>query len=146
MPADVQRFLVERDIIAMHRVMSDLLRACVDYTRAEFGYPGTDAGQRLESLFGVRPRFDCPHTVFGIDPGLLARPLRRHLEAAGTSYRALLDEVRRTLAEEMLTATPLSVDDIAIRLGYAEATPFIHAFKRWTGTTPAAHRRAHLRD
>ncbi|MFE3259954.1 helix-turn-helix domain-containing protein [Nocardia sp. NPDC059091] len=62
------------------------------------------------------------------------------------SYRALLDEVRRTLAEEMLAATPLSVDDIAIRLGYAEATPFIHAFKRWTGTTPAAHRRAHRRD
>ncbi|WP_433564927.1 AraC family transcriptional regulator [Nocardia sp. CA-151230] len=210
-PADVQRFLVERDIVAMHRVMSDLLGARVDYTRAEFGYPGTDAGQRLESLFGVRPRFDCTHTVFGIDPDLLARPLpqanqptwalcvaqcrdllhrrsartgiaaevrdrllpgsgatgfaapptldgvahdlnvsartlRRHLEAAGTSYRALLDEVRRTLAEEMLTATPLSVDDIAIRLGYAEATPFIHAFKRWTGTTPAAHRRAHRRD
>lgn len=52
--------------------------------------------------------------------------------------------MRRTLAEEMLT--PLSVDDIAIRLGYTEATPFIHAFKRWTGTTPAAHRRAHRRD
>ncbi len=51
----------------------------------------------------------------------------------------------RALAEEMLTAAPLSVDDIAIRLGYAEATPFIHAFKRWTGLTPAAYRRAHHR-
>jgi AraC-like DNA-binding protein len=64
------------------------------------------------------------------------------LEEAGTSYRALLDEVRRALAEELLVATPLSVDDVAIRLGYAEATPFIYAFKRWTGVTPAAYRRS----
>lgn len=205
-PADVQQFLVERDIVAMHRVMSDLLGARVDLTRAEFGYPATDQAARLESLFGVRPRFERAHTMFGIDPDLLTQPLpqanqptwavcvaqcrellhrrsartgiaaevrdrllpgsgttgfaapltfdavarelnlsqrtlRRHLEAAGTSYRALLDEVRQALAEEMLTATPLSVDDIAIRLGYAEATPFIHAFKRWTATTPAAYRR-----
>ncbi|MBL1078184.1 AraC family transcriptional regulator [Nocardia sp. 2] len=210
-PADVQQFLAERDIIAMHRVMSDLLGSRVDFTRAEFAYPATDQAELLESLFGVRPAFDRPHTVFGIDPDLLAQPLpqanqptwavcvaqcrdllhrrsartgiaaevrdrllpgtaatgfatppsfeavardlnlsprtlRRHLDAAGTSYRALLDEVRHTLAEEMLTATPLSVDDIAIRLGYAEATPFIHAFKRWTSTTPAAYRRTHRRD
>ncbi|QLY30584.1 AraC family transcriptional regulator [Nocardia huaxiensis] len=210
-PADVQQFLTERDIIAMHRVMSDLLGSRVDFTRAEFAYPATDQTDRLTSLFGVLPTFDRPHTVFGIDPDLLTQPLpqanqptwavcvaqcrdllhrrrsrtgiaaevrdrllpgigatgfatplsfeaiarelnlsprtlRRHLDAAGTSYRALLDEVRRTLAEEMLTATPLSVDDIAIRLGYAEATPFIHAFKRWTSTTPAAYRRTHRRD
>lgn len=69
------------------------------------------------------------------------RTLRRHLDAAGTSYRALLDEVRRALAEEMLTATPLSVSDVAIRLGYAESSTFIYAFKRWTGVTPAAYRR-----
>ncbi|MGV9616594.1 AraC family transcriptional regulator [Nocardia xishanensis] len=69
------------------------------------------------------------------------RTLRRHLDAAGTSYRVLLDEVRRALAEEMLSATPLSVSDVAIRLGYAESSTFIYAFKRWTGVTPAAYRR-----
>ncbi|MEV0337756.1 AraC family transcriptional regulator [Nocardia sp. NPDC050713] len=72
------------------------------------------------------------------------RTLRRHLDAAGTSYRALLDEVRRALAEEMLTATPLSVSDVAIRLGYAESSTFIYAFKRWTGVTPAAYRRERI--
>ena len=72
------------------------------------------------------------------------RTLRRHLDAAGTSYRALLDEVRQALAEEMLTTTPLSVSDVAIRLGYAEASTFIYAFKRWTGRTPAAYRRTRV--
>lgn len=75
------------------------------------------------------------------DLNMSTRTLRRHLDAAGTSYRQLLDEVRRALAEEMLNATPLSVSDVAIRLGYAEASTFIHAFKRWTGTTPSAYRR-----
>ncbi|MFR9750876.1 AraC family transcriptional regulator [Nocardia sp. 004] len=75
------------------------------------------------------------------DLNMSTRTLRRHLDAAGTSYRALLDEVRHTLAEEMLITTPLSVSDVAIRLGYAEASTFIFAFKRWTGSTPAAYRR-----
>jgi len=207
-PEDVRTFLVERDVVAIHRVMSDLLGERLDLSRAEFAYPRPPHAGRLAELFGVMPRFDGEHTLFAIDPQVLDRPLpqanqptwqvcvaqchemirrrtartgiaaevrerllpgsgttgvgspptleavardlnmsartlRRRLDEAGTSYRALLDEVRRALAEEMLTAAPLSMDDIAIRLGYAEATPFIHAFKRWTGSTPAAYRRAH---
>lgn len=70
------------------------------------------------------------------------RTLRRKLDEAGTSYRALLDEVREALAEEMLATGALSVSDIAIRLGYAEASSFIHAFKRWKGVTPTAYARS----
>ncbi|MFD3426953.1 AraC family transcriptional regulator [Nocardia fluminea] len=73
--------------------------------------------------------------------GTTGRTLRRHLATDGTSYRILLDEARRGLAEDMLTATALSVEEIAVRLGYTEAGPFIRAFKRWTGTTPAVYRR-----
>jgi AraC-like DNA-binding protein len=69
------------------------------------------------------------------------RTLRRRLEAEGTSYRALVDEVRQALAEEMLATGALTVEDVAIRLGYAEASSFIYAFKRWKGTTPAAYAR-----
>ncbi|WP_020661988.1 AraC family transcriptional regulator [Amycolatopsis benzoatilytica] len=72
---------------------------------------------------------------------LSTRTLRRRLTEAGTGYRQLLDEVRQTLAEELLDTGALSVDDVALRLGYAEASSFIYAFKRWTGTTPAAYAR-----
>jgi AraC-like DNA-binding protein len=72
---------------------------------------------------------------------LSTRTLRRRLTEAGTSYRALLDEVRQTLAEELLDTGVLSVEDVAYRLGYAEASSFIYAFKRWTGMTPAAFAR-----
>lgn len=67
---------------------------------------------------------------------MTTRTLRRKLEAEGTSYRALLDEIREALAEELLRAGTMSVEEVAERLGYAESSSFIHAFKRWKGVTP----------
>jgi AraC-like DNA-binding protein len=71
---------------------------------------------------------------------LSARTLRRHLQAIGTSYRALLDEMRHAEACRYLSSTSLTVDAIAGQLGYADARSFRTAFRRWSGTTPAAYR------
>lgn len=73
---------------------------------------------------------------------LTPRTLRRRLLDEGTSYKALTDEVRETLAEELLSAANLSVEQIAERLGYSEAASFIHAFKRWKGRPPHRYRLA----
>lgn len=73
------------------------------------------------------------------------RTLRRKLTEADTSYRALLDEVRHALADQLLRTGALSVEDVAIRLGYAESASFIHAYTRWTGTTPASRLRTEAR-
>lgn len=70
-----------------------------------------------------------------------SRTLRRRLSAEGTSFRALQDEVRQALAEELLSAGGLSLEEIAERLGYGELSNFIHAFKRWKGTTPGRYLR-----
>jgi AraC-like DNA-binding protein len=67
------------------------------------------------------------------------RTLHRRLAMEGTSFRRLLDEVRHVLAIEMLTAG-IGVEQAAVRLGYADATAFIRAFRRWTGGTPGAYR------
>lgn len=72
---------------------------------------------------------------------LTSRTLRRRLNDEGVSFRSLLDEVRATLAVEMLRQPQLTLDDIAERLGYAEAASFILAFKRWKGVPPSAVRR-----
>lgn len=75
--------------------------------------------------------------------GLSERTLRRRLAAEGTSFRGLLAEVRQTLAEQLLATGALSVEDVALRLGYAEASSFIAAFRSWTNTTPARWLREH---
>lgn len=72
---------------------------------------------------------------------MTTRTLRRRLDEEGVSFRGLLDEVRATLAIEMLRQPQLTLDDIAERLGYAEAASFILAFKRWKGVPPSSVRR-----
>ncbi|WP_343996600.1 AraC family transcriptional regulator, partial [Nocardioides dubius] len=49
--------------------------------------------------------------------GMGERSLRRRLVAEGTSYQGLLDEVRETLAVQLLDTGLLSVEDVAQRLG-----------------------------
>lgn len=71
------------------------------------------------------------------DEGQTSRTLRRRLIAAGLSYRALVDDVRRELATRYLVDQRLPVADVAARLDYAEAAAFIRAFRRWHGTTPS---------
>lgn len=71
-----------------------------------------------------------------VDP----RTLRRRLAAEGTSFRALRAEIHQTLAVELLGTVGLTVAQVAQRLGYADPAAFTHAFTRWTGTPPSAHR------
>ncbi|MGB3476045.1 MAG: AraC family transcriptional regulator ligand-binding domain-containing protein [Mycobacterium sp.] len=86
------------------------------------------------------------------DPGQLAsmaviagelciteRTLHRRLVAEHTSYRALVDEVRVTLAVAMLESG-LTVEETARQLGYSETAAFSRAFIRWVGTPPSKHR------
>lgn len=69
------------------------------------------------------------------------RTLRRRLSERGTSYQALLDELRATQARKLVGHGGEPVDRIAQRLGFADTSSFFHAFKRWTGQTPAQFRR-----
>lgn len=69
-----------------------------------------------------------------------ARSLQRHLAAEGTSYRALLQEVRQGLARDLLE-DGRAVAEVAQRLGYTEVSSFSQAFRRWEGNSPRAHRR-----
>jgi AraC-like DNA-binding protein len=74
--------------------------------------------------------------------GTSVRTLQRTLSSRGVHWRALLEELRREAAAEYLRDPALSVDDVAVMLGYAEASTFHRAFRRWTGQSPGAWRRA----
>jgi AraC-like DNA-binding protein len=64
------------------------------------------------------------------------RTLRRQLADEGTSFRLLVEQTRRGLAEELLATGRLTVEQVADRVGYAEASSFVHAFTRWHGVAP----------
>lgn len=70
--------------------------------------------------------------------------LKRRLQAQGVTFQEILDSSRRTCAIMLLENPSLSIDRIALTLGYADAANFTRAFKKWTGMTPAAWREKSL--
>lgn len=67
---------------------------------------------------------------------MTSRTLRRRLESEGTSFVAIVDDVRCSLATEYLKTTKLSTDDVAMLVGFSDAANFRRALKRWTGKGP----------
>jgi len=65
-----------------------------------------------------------------------SRTLNRRLDAFGTSFQQLVDESRFEIARQMLEDTSVDVMEVAASLGYARASAFTRAFRRWSGTTP----------
>jgi len=71
--------------------------------------------------------------------------LRRRLEAEGTSYQDIKDQLRSDLAIDRLCHSSLSVDEIGAELGFHDASAFHRAFKRWNGLQPGEYRKRRLR-
>jgi AraC-like DNA-binding protein len=74
------------------------------------------------------------------------RTFKRKLAEQGTSFRTLLVEVQYFDAVELLRRRHLSLEQIAVELGYSDPANFTRAFKRWTGLTPSAFRSARKRE
>src|SRR5215469_11275796 len=73
--------------------------------------------------------------------GTSVRTLQRRLKDAGVTYAELQNEVRKTLAINLLENEALALAEIAFSLGYSEVSAFNHAFKRWVGQSPGDYRR-----
>jgi AraC-like DNA-binding protein len=69
-----------------------------------------------------------------------SRTLSRRLRALGTSYRELVNEARFEIARQMLEQSAMDLRQLALLLGYADASAFTRAFRRWSGTTPVGWR------
>jgi AraC-like DNA-binding protein len=69
------------------------------------------------------------------------RTLARRLENEGTTFRELVDDVRRTLAVDCVAHRDVGFSELSYRLGFSHCAAFHRAFRRWTGQTPLAYRR-----
>ena len=71
------------------------------------------------------------------------RTFARRLQAEGTSFRALVDDVRREMARSYLADPELSLAQVAYLIGYADQSAFSNSFRRWTGQSPRRFRSQH---
>jgi AraC-like DNA-binding protein len=72
------------------------------------------------------------------------RSLQRSLAGQGLSFSRLVEQLRLSMATELLSDPRLKLVDIASELGYSDAAHFTRAFRRWTGSAPSEYRRSLL--
>jgi len=68
------------------------------------------------------------------------RTLNRRLNAYGTSFHKLVDEIRFEIARQLLEDSSLEITQIALVLGYSSSSVFTRSFRRWSSTTPTKWR------
>ena len=94
--------------------------------------------RRLKQSDGaIWPAFEDVAAEFNVAPSTLGR----RLEAEGTTFQSMKDDVRRDLAIHHLHESTRSVGDIARDLGYEDVSAFRRAFKKWTKSRPGSYRR-----
>jgi AraC-like DNA-binding protein len=69
--------------------------------------------------------------------GLAPRTLSRRLDAEGTSYGELRQQVRFARAKELLHNPQLQLAEVADRLGFSDPAAFSRAFRKWSGLAPS---------
>ena len=69
------------------------------------------------------------------------RNLQRQLKSMGTSFSEALAAYRSRHAMALLNDPSLQITQIALRLGYSDATAFGQAFKKWFGKMPSEYRK-----
>ena len=130
---------IDRPAVLADRATHALTRELCDQLSSEVSLGGGIAAEIRRILIADRGRFPSIEDIAD-RLALHPRALRRRLEANGTSYRDLLDDVRKRLAMEYLRKTHMTNEEIASRLSYSDAANFRRAFTRWTGRHPSEYR------
>lgn len=130
-------------------------RADADYRTGTDTDPGIRAAtirrceELLRGVMGAESTSDRIRQIFSDNPGHLwtlkdiaqhlnmsDRTLQRRLTEEGTRYQLLHNEWLMGEAQQLLQAKNLSIESIAMLLGYSDVSNFRQACKRWYGIPP----------
>ncbi len=87
------------------------------------------------------PGFDTISSALGMS----APTLRRRLKREGTTFQQLKDEARCEAAKLCLDRPDLSINEVALQMGFTDPSAFHRSFKKWTGQTPGQFRASRRR-
>lgn len=97
--------------------------------------------EETRSLLVAGRRAD--RTTLGARLHMSPRTLQRRLEAEGTTLKAARDAALWETVEALLATPHLTVEAVALSVGFADLPSFSKAFKRRVGRSPSAWRREH---
>ncbi|WP_206734166.1 helix-turn-helix transcriptional regulator [Bradyrhizobium nanningense] len=125
-------------------VLLALLRRCLVSTKAwveRFSMLSDPPIARAFAEMVSRPSF--PHTIQSLSHAVgLSRSafMARFSIAFGESPMSLLRRVRMRHAADLLAANALSIDQVALNVGYQSRSSFTRAFRRYYGSDPSEYR------
>jgi AraC-like DNA-binding protein len=97
----------------------------------------SELGIRVRSkLMQLLPTGEADQRVVARSLNLSLRSMQRKLKEEGMTFRDLVDDTRRHLAEQYLKDSSHAVSEIAYLLGFSEVSSFSRAYRRWTGRAP----------
>lgn len=125
-------------------VLLALLRRCLVSTKAwveRFAILSDPPIARAFAEMTSRPSF--PHTVQSLSQAVgLSRSafMARFSTAFGEAPMSLLRRLRMRLAADLLSANALSIDQVALNVGYQSRSSFTRSFRRYYGSDPSEYR------
>jgi len=96
-------------------------------------YPDSLQDQVRDIIGQALPSGECSLERVAAILELHPRVLQKRLQLQGSSYVALLQETRLTIAREHLRFKSMSITELALNLGYADVSVFSRSFRRLTG-------------
>ena len=130
---------LDQPVPSANRLLFKLIGGYLDRVRSTS--PGKSMVERVEDYVrGSLASGSCSIENCATRFGVSVRTLQVQLSGAGLRFSDILEKQRLALARSYLGQACLSLDDVAVMLGYSEQTAFGRAFKRWTGSTPQRYR------
>jgi len=127
-----------RDEVARRTPLGKQLSGYLDRVKA---VSRTTVVERVEDYIrGSLPSGSCSIEHCAKKLGTSVRTLQADLSERGLRFSDILEEQRIHLASNYLGQDQLTLDEVAVLLGYSEQSSFGRAFKRWTGSTPQQFR------
>lgn len=133
---DIPQFLGQECLALEYPALEGIERINVCAEDKPFAYY---VEQALSAYVG---RVDMSLDVFSELIGISKRTVQRSLKQEGTSFREVKEALNFIFAKRVLIQRNSAVGDIAVHLGYADATQFVRAFKRANGITPLQWKKA----
>jgi AraC-like DNA-binding protein len=96
---------------------------------------------RVRALFiELLPSGECSKEKVAARLNMSDRSLQSKLATRNTSYRNLLNETRRELAQLYIRQGLHSVSEVTYLLGFADVSSFSRAFRSWEGLSPSEYK------
>jgi len=130
--------VLDQPVATSNRLLFKLLGGYLEQVKA--ASRKTIAERVQDYVRGSLPSRNCSIERCARKLGISVRTLQANLSNSGLRFSDILEKQRIDLAKAYLRQEQLSLDDVALNLGYSEQSSFGRAFKRWTGSTPKLYR------